>query len=400
MELNKNKQFGIYIHIPFCLQRCYYCDFATYTHSEVSTTIDEYLEALFDELQKGAQYAPQKELSTIYFGGGTPSLLSTAQFSRVLNKISQVGFHWSGATEITIEINPATLDKEKILELQRLGVNRYSVGAQTFDEQILKKLNRKHSARDTHQTLELLSNMGCNYSFDLLFALPGQDMKKLEFDLAQIEHYRPPHVSPYYLTIPQHHFLNTHRPSEEIELGMFSQMRSRLEGMGYHQYEISNFAQKEKESRHNLLYWTDQSYWGVGLSSHSYFAEAEPWGLRFFNPKSLPEYLGWAKSWMPAHQIVDGRLKSSYEKLQPHEALTDLCHTSLRLSRGLEIPKVIKKFGSQVIPYLNPRLEGLIGRGWLEADNEDGFRLTGKGKDLSNQVFLELTFTAEDYPAP
>lgn len=387
-------EFGLYIHIPFCLQRCYYCDFATYTQSEIKITPDEYLHALIDEIQKGSNFLNTKKLTSLYFGGGTPSLLSLSQFEIIFKALHNSGWSWDKNTEVTIEINPATLDVEKISELQNWGVNRFSVGAQTFDDKLLKQLNRKHSAHETRMTLDLLAGKNINYSFDLLFALPNQTLEQLQLDLDELTRFKAPHVSPYYLTLQSNHFLNQNRPEENTEVAMFHLIRDFLCDQGYEQYEISNFSKPGFHSKHNYLYWNDSSYWGVGLSSSSYFNNLGPWGTRTTNLKQLKNYMGWVTEWNPKISLFEGRLDPA-EELDKHESLTDWCHTSLRTSHGIEYQKLAAKFGLKLLTLLDKRSQNGITAGWLNKTPSHLF-LTDLGKDLSNQVFLDFTFSASD----
>jgi len=390
---------GLYIHIPFCLQRCYYCDFATYTQDESKVTTQEYIEALITEIVKVSKVCPTTRLKTIYFGGGTPSLLSVKEYERLFDALKANGFSWTRDTEITVEINPATLDIPKVTELKMMGVNRFSVGAQTFNDKILKKLNRKHSVSDTYDTLNLLQRLNCNYSFDLLFSLPGQSIDDLLHDLEEIKNFSPPHISPYYLTLPQSHMLNTNRPNEDDELVMFRLIRSFLTELNYEQYEISNFAKSfDARSKHNTIYWDDSSYLGIGLSSHSYFSDMGLFGTRFSNPKNMADYLRWVGQWMPTNSILDGRPPQLIEELKAHESLTDFCHTSLRRIEGLCAKKLQLKYGSAVLDRVRSRLKSAIIRNLVD-QTACGWTLTDQGKDLSNQVFLDLTFLATDYPS-
>ena len=389
---------GLYIHIPFCLQRCYYCDFATYTQSEMSISIQEYVNVLITEINKAAPHVLNKKLKTIYFGGGTPSLLEPEQFELILSALRANQFEWDEGAEVTIEINPATLDSAKIRSLIDLGVNRFSVGAQTFNDRILKRLNRKHSARDTYDTLDLLHKLNCNYSFDLLFALPEQTLGELLIDLKEIEFYRPPHISPYYLTIPTNHILSPGRPHEDEEIEMFQLIRSFLAELNYEQYEISNFARsKELRSKHNSIYWNDSPYLGIGLSSHSYFNEQGLFGTRFSNPRNINDYFKWVEAWNPQSSLLDGRISDLVEVLKGSESLTDFCHISLRKAEGLSRESLQTKFGSGALKSVEQRLQSDT-EGGLVSCFEGVWTLTDRGKDLSNQVFLNLTFLDQDYP--
>lgn len=389
--------FGLYIHIPFCLQRCYYCDFATYTQDEIRITPDDYLTTLILEIKKGSKFLQPRYLTSLYFGGGTPSLLTLSQFETIFRALQAEGWTWDQKTEVTIEINPATLDPVKIAELQNWGVNRFSVGAQTFDDKLLKQLNRKHSAQETRDTLDLLAGKNINYSFDLLFALPHQTLEQLQLDLNELTRFNAPHVSPYYLTLQQHHFLNQNRPTESTEILMFHLIRDYLRSHGYEQYEISNFSRPGYQSRHNYLYWNDSSYWGLGLSSSSYFQNLGYWGTRSTNIKQLKNYMEWVTNWNPKDSLFEGR-SDQIEVLQKNESLTDLCHTSLRTSKGIDFKQLGGKFGRKTLELLDFRAQSGIKAGWL-IKTETNLFLTDLGKDLSNQVFLDFTFSARDLEA-
>ena len=280
--------FGVYVHIPYCLQRCTYCDFATYEKDKILPS-SQYVALIQEEIRQKAAAFPEKNLSTVYFGGGTPSLLPSSEILTILDELEKQGFKRSPDTEITIEINPATIDEVKLADYRSAGINRFSVGAQTFDDPLLKSVHREHNAAQTRETLQILAGKGLNYSFDLLFALPNQTLEILRRDLEEVLHYLPPHVSPYCLTVPEGHVLSKSRPLEDIQLEMFDMIRTTLEKAGYVRYEISNFARPGFESRHNSLYWEDQPYWGLGLSAHSYM----PWekfGTRFWNPSAIGAY--------------------------------------------------------------------------------------------------------------
>ncbi len=385
------KDFGLYIHTPFCLQRCHYCDFATFTLEEASTNIDDYINYLCIEIKKGSEFIENKKLRSIYFGGGTPSLLELAHFEKIFKELSQNGFSRDPQTEVTLEINPATLDEVKIRALKQLGVNRYSVGAQTFNAKHLKNLNRKHSAKDTIDTLSLLSELDCNYSFDLLFALPNQSCEELKEDLTYLNKFNPSHISPYYLTLPTNHFLNINRPQEEDEIKMFGIIYDELLDKGYSQYEISNFSKPQKESKHNLIYWTDQDYWGVGLSSHSYLSRENNFGVRFSNPKTFQSYYDWVSSWQPKDSLINDRRVENFEILNQAQSLTDYCHTFLRMKQGIAFDQLVDKFGPQRAGQVWQIAESISQSGWVVL-TPDRLFLSKKGQMLSNQVFLNFTF--------
>lgn len=376
---------SVYVHIPYCLQRCRYCDFTTFEASQILPP-DQYVQMVLKEIRSRHQSMPTRELSTIYFGGGTPSLISSDLIVSILNELANAGFHWKSSAEITIEINPATVDERKLEAYITNGINRMSVGAQTFNDALLQMCGRRHSAADTVNTLRLLKSYGLNYSFDLLFALPGQTLAQVCEDVEQALEFDPAHLSAYCLTVPDTHPMALGRAPEDEQVQMFQEIEARLGRRGIQKYEISNFAKIGFESKHNQAYWSDRDYWGLGLSSHSYLKNTR-YGSRFWNAKDFNTYESQlAKSlenW-PAEQI---------EHLKEHEAMTDFCHMYLRTSQGLHFDDLRSKFGRQ--NPIETRLKSLLDQRLLES-TETGVKLSEKGQLLSNQVFADLTFLADD----
>ena len=381
---------SVYVHIPYCLQRCRYCDFTTFEQNEILPP-ERYIAQVLQEIRNRRAFWNETEIATLYFGGGTPSLIAPDLIVAVCHELANVGFSFRPDAEITIEINPATLTPEKLDTYLRAGINRFSVGAQTFNDRLLTMCGRKHSAADTRTTLQLLS--GLNYSFDLLFALPGQTSDDLQRDLDEVLRLSPPHLSAYCLTVPEGHPMSKVRPPENEQVTMFEQIETQLASIGLAKYEISNFAKPGMESRHNSVYWRDENYWGLGLSSHSYSRRAGPQGMRFWNPKALTAY---------AHQVesqgvgFDAILPADqFEKLQAHEALTDYCHMFLRTMQGLPEGALRQRFSPQVASLVQPHLERLLKGRWIALDHGH-WRLTSSGQLVSNKVFEELTFLAPD----
>lgn len=386
------EQFGVYFHIPYCLQRCTYCDFATYEQSQILLP-ENYAQLVLKEMEQRKSFFTPKHLNTIYFGGGTPSLVDPQNILQMIEGLEKLGFSRGLDTEVTIEINPATLNKKKMETYLQIGINRFSVGAQTFDNAQLKKVRREHTAQQTEETLLFLKQYQVNYSFDLLFALPGQTMDDLKRDLDYVLKFSPPHVSPYCLTVPKDNPLSSGRPDDESQVEMFELISSTLKNVGYLQYEISNFSKPGFESRHNTLYWQDQEWWGLGLSSHSY-SKQSAFGVRFWNARSIQDYekqIGLGGDLASPLDLPENQ----FELLERHQAMTDFCHTSLRMLSGLDMGLVIKKFNSAQALKIQSICQKLIEKGWLEKTST-GFKLTSEGVVLSNQVFLELTFLEND----
>jgi oxygen-independent coproporphyrinogen III oxidase len=380
--------FGLYIHIPYCLQRCSYCDFATYVYDQILPP-EEYVKLLIKELRQKALLFPNRPLTSIYFGGGTPSLLSSDLILSILDEIGKTKLLISPETEITLEINPATLDIPKIRHLLSGGVNRFSVGAQTFNDALLKGAGRKHSSEDTIKTLDLLRSEDVNYSFDLLFALPKQTLQDLEEDLEKISEIRPPHLSAYCLTVPTGHPMSYNRPTDDHQVEMFNKIYSALGQVGLERYEISNFARPGKESKHNLLYWQDGEYLGLGLSAHSYLKNHHPWGARFWNPSSVEAYQKLMQD--TATEPLQGpRLENNLgEVLDEKSSLFDFCHTALRLDAGLEKNLLNNRYSQELVAQMENRLQKLMTRG-LVLNEEKRWRLSPEGVLVSNYVFSEI----------
>jgi oxygen-independent coproporphyrinogen-3 oxidase len=390
--------FGVYIHIPYCIQRCTYCDFATYERTKILPEAD-YVQVLKNEILSRRQiFSHHDSVDTIYFGGGTPSLLPASLISEILSTLNTAGLRQKSGTEITIEVNPATVDDEKLKSYKDLGVTRLSVGAQTFDDSLLKMVHREHTAKQTLQTFELIKKHGFHFNFDLLFALPHQSLAGFQKDVDKALEIAPEHLSPYCLTVPANHLLSKNRPMDEEQIAMFEYLHQKLTAGGYEQYEISNYAKPGFESRHNLLYWTDQDYWGIGLSSHSYLKESETfkWGLRFWNQKSIQDYILWAKQLSRTSNFFASDEAERFEALQPWESLTDYCHVSLRLLTGLEKQKISTKFGAGAARLISKRLADPSMNSLISA-SDVGWRLTRQGVHLSNRVFEQIFISEVDW---
>lgn len=387
--------FGIYVHIPYCIQRCTYCDFATYEQSQIFSS-DIYVELLVQEIRQKHNAFQPRVLDTLYFGGGTPSLLPSQHIVTIIEELAKHGFSIGPQTEVTIEINPATVDKNKLKHYIENGINRFSVGAQTFDNALLKMVRREHNAQQTLETLELLSSHNLNYTFDILFGLPRQTIQGLKHDLSIVSQFSPSHISAYCLTVPENHPLSKGRPPENEQLEMFDLIRDHLHAMGIMRYEISNFARPGFESRHNMLYWNyGDEYWGLGLSAHSYSAELD-WGARYWNVSNINSYREFIEKNknLKATSPLDFLPEDQFEKLEQHQALTDFCHISLRLTQGLSKMKLRQVFAETHLE-VEKKLQELSEKKLLRFDNEH-WALTESGVLVSNQVFSELTFLKND----
>lgn len=401
---NKAK-FGIYIHVPYCLQLCPYCDFTKYEWGKTLGP-EAYVELVRKEIRdrsaglgRGGQ---RPDVATIYFGGGTPSLLEPSLILSLIDEVANAGFALKGP-EISIEIDPATVDDARLDQYLALGITRFSVGAQSFNDRLLKIAGRKHTSRDTVELLSMLAKRKVNYSFDLLFSLPSQTLSELDDDISRALSFGPSHLSAYNLTVPEGHKLDAGRAPEGEQIEMFDLIERRLGEAGLDRYEISNFAKPGFESTHNSLYWQDAPYWGVGLSSHSYLAgevlpESDaalaPYGVRFWNRRSMKEYekeiLGRVAPEKPWSFVTDVP-EAQREILRPHQAMTDFLHTSMRPTKGLDANALRLKFPQNLRELAESRLRELETLGWANS-TERGWALTREGRLLANQAFEKLTF--------
>lgn len=392
--------FGIYVHVPYCLQLCPYCDFTKYEWGSNKTLAPEiYTDLVRREIRQRAEGLLARDVSTIYFGGGTPSLLEPSLILSLIDEVANAGFRLRGP-EISIEIDPATVDEARLDQYLAGGVTRFSVGAQSFNDRLLKIAGRKHTSKDTVELLDLLKRRGVNYSFDLLFALPSQTLPELADDVARALDYGPSHLSAYNLTVPEGHKLDAGRAPEGEQIAMFDLIEAKLAEGGLARYEISNFAKPGFESRHNSLYWSDQPYWGVGLSSHSFLTqdalpEADralaPFGVRFWNRRAMKEYEKEIANEKHPWSFVSDLPDAQKEILKEHQAMTDFLHTSLRPLKGLEENALRLKFSPTSVARAIERLDEIATYGWAEKTN-DGWRLTREGRLLANQAFEKLTF--------
>jgi oxygen-independent coproporphyrinogen-3 oxidase len=387
--------FGIYVHIPYCLQLCTYCDFTKYELGSIlSPTI--YTDLLLREIDLHGPLVGPRPLSSLYFGGGTPSLMPVESIVAVINRLSSLGFKITDQTEVTFELNPGTPSEEDLDRLLDLGINRFSVGVQSFNERLLRIGGRKHTVQDTIQTLTALRRRGAGFTLDLLFAMPTQTLDELGADIDSALEFAPDHISTYYLTVPESHPLQRGRAPDEEQAAMFHLLESRLEGAGLRHYEISNYARPGRESRHNLLYWSDQEYWGIGVSAHSYFPKLGHWGTRLWNGMSIKKYETQTRA-LRGESFAEDLPAPQIENLKANEALTDFCHISLRQTRGLDFGALCLKFGSQVERLVGDRARGLLEREIL-VPTDRGVAFSREGRLLTNLAFADLTFLAGELP--
>ena len=371
---------GIYIHVPFCRSRCSYCDFAT---GAFETALAEtYVGALARELETFELEGAPSVVETVYFGGGTPSLLTPAQVSRVLEAVRRK-FDVDAEAEVTLEMNPGTVTPERLAALREAGVNRASFGAQTFDERELKRLGRTHTADDTRRTFEDLRAAGFdNVSFDLIAGLPRQTLRAWERNLEEALALRPEHLSLYLLEVhegtPLAEQIRQGRyapPDPDLAAEMYRRMVERTCGAGYEQYEISNFCLPGRESRHNLKYWTGAPFYGFGNSAHSFDGRRTRWA----NERDARAYVNLIGE--------KGAAVVMREELDERGAGAEALFLGLRLlSKGVDLAEHRARYRRDVRADYAADLARFDEAGLIELDG-DVLRLTPAGALLSNEVF-------------
>lgn len=377
----KQQMAGIYIHIPFCKQRCSYCAFYSTTLYNIR---ERYVDALCKEIAMRKEYAGGAPIETIYLGGGTPSTLSMEQLKRICDTV-YAAYQVSPAPEVTIECNPDDLTPDFLAQLKVLPFNRISMGVQSFNDTQLKRLGRRHDAAKARQAVANARTAGySNISIDLIFALPGSTIDEWEHDLESAIALRPDHLSAYNLTYeegtPMHRALERGdftELSEEDNITQFQILISRLKEAGYRHYEISNFALPGRESRHNSSYWNDTPYIGCGAAAHSYNGTSRQWNIA-----DIQEYIKGIENGNPVFEI---------EELTEEERYNDTILTRLRTAEGIPLEWMKKKFGKRLNDYMQSAAEKEIAFGNLKAENGH-LSLSEKGIFISDAVIRELIY--------
>ncbi len=371
---------GIYIHIPFCKQRCRYCAFYSTTQHGL---MDEYVATLCKELSARRYYIIGK-VETIYLGGGTPSMLSHKHLQQIIECIYE-NYDIATETEITIEANPDDLSPEYLSGLKALLFNRISIGVQSFDDYLLQQLGRRHTATKAREAVANARAAGFeNISIDLMFALPGSTAASWQHDLESAISLHPAHISAYNLTYeedtPLYQSLqqgNLSALSEEENLQQFEQLIEQLTQAGYRHYEISNFARPGYESRHNSSYWHDIHYLGCGAAAHSYNGVSRQWNISDIN-----KYIETTNNNDTLFEI---------EYLSKADRYNDAILTRLRTSDGLPLNYFYEKFGPEFIEHLNSTADKYIKNGTLQ--KQDGrISLTRKGIFISDAIIRDLIY--------
>ena len=368
----QKKPTSAYVHIPFCTQICYYCDFSKVFIK--NQPVDSYLEHLLEEFRS---YDIQK-LRTLYIGGGTPTALSAPQLEVLLNGLTK-NLDLSVLEELTIEANPGDLDADKIAVLKNSAVNRVSLGVQTFDNKMLKKIGRSHLEKDIYENIDRLKLAGFdNISIDLIYALPGQTMEQVKDNVAEAIGLDIPHMSLYSLILENHTvFMNRMRrgklplPKEELEAEMFEYIIAELEKSGFEHYEISNFSKPGFESRHNLMYWDNAEYYGIGAGASGYVN-----GVRYKNHGPIRHYLS---------AVEEGNARITEEHLSQKEQMEEEMFLGLRKKSGVSMARFEEKFGRSFDGLYGEIVRDLVQQGLMQIEG-DRVRMTKRGLFLGDTV--------------
>ncbi len=378
----------LYIHIPFCVQKCKYCDFLSMTADE--ETKERYVEALMCEIAYYGRHMEEadKTLETVYFGGGTPTVIGAGNLIRILDCVKS-HFRLKEGCEITIELNPATIDGEGLRELYRNGVNRLSIGLQSAHNEELKLLGRIHDYEQFLEVFREVRKAGFqNVNVDLISSLPGQSVEDYKDSLQKVILLNPEHISAYSLILEEgtpfyESYVNHPEllPDEETDREMYHLTKELLKAAGYERYEISNYAKPGFESKHNSGYWKRVPYLGTGLGASSFRG-----GKRRKNETNLKEYLqNWKKT--SQNTVFEGRFDEIYA-LSLQDEMAEYMFLGLRMSRGISIKGFEECFGKGLFDVYGKVIEKLKKEGLLEVkEEEDRIYLTDFGMDVSNYVF-------------
>lgn len=374
-------EIGVYIHIPFCLKKCYYCDFISYCDKYEKQ--EEYIYKVIKEIEDNKELLKNNLISTIYIGGGTPSSIKPELIKKVLDKIYNIN-NFKNKREVTIEVNPGTVTKKNLQVYKDCGINRISIGLQSTNNEILKKIGRIHNYEQFFNTYNWAVEAGFyNINVDLMIGLPEQNINDLKQSLKDILNLKPnpTHISVYSLIIEEgtkiEKLINDNvmkLPNDEEERHQYYYTKSMLELYGYKHYEISNFSKEGFESKHNTNCWKQKQYIGLGVAAHSYIN-----GIRYSNTSDLEEYLN----------NKSENIKTIQEKQSKEDMKKEFMILGLRTLDGISIAEFKKKFGENPVYIFREELNKLVEEELINIDL-DNIKLTSKGLDFANLVWEEF----------
>ena len=376
--MKKSKPLGLYLHVPFCLRKCLYCDFCSFANTDAAT-LDAYVDCLCDELIARAGQAADHTVDTVYFGGGTPTLLSPTHFARLLDTV-RAHYRLTDDVEVTVECNPATAAEDKLRALHDMGVNRLSIGAQSSIDGELAALGRIHTWEQTQETYRAARAAGFdNVSLDVMFGIPHQTLDSFSRTLDEILSLSPEHISAYSLIVePDTPFFEAGDklilPDEDTVCAMTDLLLSRLGSAGYTRYEISNFAREGRASRHNLHYWNMDDYLGFGPAAHSLMGDT-----RTGHSRDLAAYLAGRDITEPEETLDADTARDEYVMLR------------LRLADGVNKAEFLARFGKKFDAVYGEAAAPFVASGLL-IDSPERIAFTDRGFSVSNAVLSEMLF--------
>lgn len=370
---------GIYLHIPFCKKACHYCDFHFSTSAKYK---DEMLNALRNEIKLRRQYLGNEKIETIYFGGGTPSVLDSEDIHALIGEITST-FDVYDHAEITLEANPDDLHAQKVKELRQTPVNRFSIGVQSFYEEDLKWMNRAHNSTEAESSVKRVQDAGFeNITVDLIYGFPLLSNIKWEQNIQKLLELGIPHISSYSMTVEpktalamfiakgKEKAMNENQSSEQ-----FMTLINRLTEAGFEHYEISNFAKPGMYSKHNSNYWEGVNYLGIGPSAHSFNGESRQWNI--------------ANNHRYISEIQENKIPAELEFLTPENRINEYIMTSLRTSKGMDLDLIAEKFGTEYSNRIQKELEVFVEKDWLSI-NDKKVILNLEGKLFADLIASEL----------
>lgn len=374
-----DKDLSIYIHIPFCIKRCFYCDFCSSILNKEKE--EEYFRYLLREIDLYKEFLKDKEIVSIFIGGGTPSCVDSKNILNIVDRLNKYSY-LKKDLEFTIEANPNSIDSKKLDDYLSSGINRFSIGAQSFNDNLLKKIGRIHNKKQIISSIELLKENNIkNFSLDLMLGLPDQNLKDIEESLRYIEDLNPKHISYYSLILEENTYMYKNRSlfnfaSDTEDRKMYHYLLKGLDNLNFKQYEISNFAKDGYESKHNLRYWRLKNYLSFGMSAASNIEN-----IRFKNTENFDEYFSSLKD--HSFPIED------FEILDKIDRINEYIIMALRLNKGLNIDEFNKKFDEDFFKSYKKEFDKNTKLGLIKLDNNN-LSLTSLGLDFSNQVELDF----------
>ncbi len=370
---------GIYLHIPFCKKACHYCDF----HFSTSPVYkDPMVRALHSEIILKKDYTGTEQIETIYFGGGTPSLLSADELGMLISEITE-HYPVSASAEITLEANPDDLNPQKVKELKQTLINRFSIGIQSFFEEDLKWMNRAHNASEAQSSIKRVQDAGFeNITADLIYGYPLLSNEKWKFNIRELIELQIPHISSYSMTVEPATALASfiskgkQKPMDENQSArQFEILMDELESAGFEHYEISNFAKPGRHSRHNSNYWEGVNYIGIGPSAHSFNGETRQWNV--------------ADNMKYIQALQSNKIPSEIEHLTVENRVNEYIMTALRTSKGMDLNLISQRFNSDYSSLIQQNLEPFLDKGWAIIADQT-VTLTKEGKLFADHIASEL----------